>query len=114
MRTLGITCFQPHPVMRIISRVHLHTVKKRTYKNMTRMEGSSTDGGESKGEMVCAIFMERLLGSAIEKPIELATRPNKVTAFGKLGLCCRRFRLFTKDPRVIDIFDYLIEYMCSY
>ena len=87
-------------------------MKEKFKKKISEMEGHSEESVESEGEIVCAIYMEWLLDSAIEREIGLAERPDEVVAFGKLGLCCRRFRLLTKHSRVINMFDYLLEYMC--
>ena len=65
------------------------------------------------GEQVCLAFMEHLKGTASGVGIEIGSRTNEVVAFGKMGVTCKTFRAYLKDPVVANTFDYEIETMLS-
>ena len=63
----------------------------------------------TKGERVCFTFLEHLKSTAVLYGIELGTRTNEVIAYGKIGVTCKAFRPYIKDPVVVNIFSYEVE-----
>lgn len=63
----------------------------------------------TKGERACLAFLEHLKRTAVHYGIELGTRTNEVIAYGKIGLTCKSFRPYVKDPEVVNVFSYEVE-----
>lgn len=61
------------------------------------------------GERVCLTFLEHLKCIAVVHGIELGTRTNEVIAYGKIGVTCKAFTPYIRDPAVVNIFSYEVE-----
>ena len=55
--------------------------------------------------------MERLRDVAIIDGIEIGTRTNEVVAYGKIGVTCRAFLKFIRNPAVVNVFSFDTELM---